>query len=119
MPKKPTVPHKAEASSTAPVMNPTKANEVADLPEDAVALLVWRKFTGPQPLTIVVTKASWEMNKKVVMDSGATFNPNRIYEFDSPTGPTGRKTTFHLQDVVGWAANVHSGIVTAPPGFTV
>ena len=114
----PTVDRMAK-SETAPVMNPTNASEVEDLPKDAVALLVWRKFTGPQPMTIVVTKASWEMNKKVVMDQGAAFNPDRIYEFDSPTNPKGRRTTFMLQDVIGWAANVHSGIIQAPPGLKV
>lgn len=105
--------------ATAPVMNPTGAAEVEDLPQDAVALLVWRKFTGPQPMTVVVTKASWEMNKKVVMDQGATFNPDRIYEFDSPTNPKGRRTTFMLQDVIGWAASVDTGIVKPPAGLKV
>lgn len=106
-------------SASAPVMNPTKASEVEDLPEDAVALLVWRKFTGPQPMTIVVTKASWEMNRKVVMNAGSQFLPERVYEFDSPTSPNGRRTTFMLQDVIGWAANVHSSIIQAPPGLKV
>lgn len=86
-----------------------KGDELEDLPKDAVALLVWRKFTGPQPMTIVVTQASWEMNRKVVMDQGARFNPERIYEFDSPTNSKGRRTTFMLQDVIGWAANVDVG----------
>jgi len=84
---------------------------VEDLPEDAVALLVWRNFTGNQSMTLVVTKASWEMNKKVVMDAGFTFMEGRIYEFESPTNPKGRKTIFHLQDVVGWVANVDTGII--------
>ena len=110
---------KMAAPASAPVMNPTDVREVEDLPNDAVALLVWRKFTGPQPMTIVVTKASWEMNRKVVMDQGACFNPDRIYEFDSPTNPAGRRTTFMLQDVIGWAANVHSSIIQAPPGLKV
>ncbi len=113
-----TLPPKAGAQS-APVMNPTKASEVEDLPQDAVALLVWRKFTGPQPMTIVVTKASWEMNRKVVMNAGAQFLPERVYEFDSPTNPKGRRTTFMLQDVIGWAANVDTGIVPAPSGLKV
>jgi hypothetical protein len=104
---------------TAPVMNPTKASEGENLPKDAVALLVWRKFTGPQPMTIVVTRNSWEMNKKVVMDAGFQFVPERIYEFDSPTNPKGRKTTFMFQDVIGWAANVDTGIIAAPPGLKV
>lgn len=97
----------------------TPPNSVADakssddLPKDAVALLVWRNFTGSQPMTLVVTRASWEMNKKVVMDQGSTFTPDRIYEFDSPTNERGRKTTFHLQDVVGWAANYDTGIIPA------
>lgn len=110
---------KKNAPATAPVMNPTNASEVEALPKDAVAILVWRKFAGAQPMTIVVTKASWEMNKKTVMDGGATFNPDRIYEFDSPTNPRGRKTTFMLQDVIGWAANVDTGIVPAPSNLKV
>ncbi len=104
---------------TAPVMNPIKAIEVEDLPKDAVALLVWRKFTGPQPMTIVVTRASWVMNREVVMNAGAKFIPDRIYEFDSPTNPKGRKTTFMLQDVIGWAANVDTGVIVAPPDLKV
>lgn len=106
----------APKPATAPVTvtSPTNANEVGDLPKNAVALLVWRKFAGAQPMTIVVTKESWEMNKKTVMDGGATFNPDRIYEFDSPTSPKGRKTIFHLQDVIGWAANLDMGAVSAP-----
>lgn len=102
-----------------PIMNPTQASGVEELPNDAVALLVWRKFTGAQPMTIVVTKASWEMNKKVVVDTGMQFIPERIYEFDSPPNPQGRKTTFHLQDVIGWAANVHTGVIPAPKGLKV
>ena len=101
--------------ATAPVMNPTNASGVEDLPRDAVALLVWRKFAGGQPMTLIVTKKSWEMNKKVVMDAGFQFVPERIYEFESPTNPKGRKTVFHLQDVVGWAANFNTGIIM-PPG---
>ncbi len=116
--RKPTVERAAHGNPT-PGPNPTNASEVEDLPQDAVALLVWRRFTGPQPMTIVVTKASWEMNRKVVMDAGATFLPERVYEFDSPTNPRGRRTTFMLQDVIGWAANVHSSIIAAPPGLKV
>ena len=95
------------------------AHEVEDLPKDAVALLVWRKFTGSQPMTIVVTKASWEMNREVVMNSGAHFHSERVYEFDSPTNPKGRRTTFMLQDVIGWAANVDTDIVPVPPDLKV
>ena len=96
---------------TAPVMNPTGASEMEDLPKDAVALLVWRTITGPHPMTVVVTRASWDMNKKVVMDDGHKFNPDRIYEFESPTNPKGRKTIFHFQGVTGWAANIDTGII--------
>lgn len=99
------------APTTVPVITPE------ELPHDAVALHVWRNFTGVQPMTIVVTRASWDMNKKVVMDGGARFNPDRIYEFESPTNPQGRRTTFHLQDVVSWAASVYTGIVPAPAGI--
>lgn len=92
---------------TAPIVNPTQATGVEDLPNDAVALLVYRGFTGPNPMTIVVTRASWDMNKQVLMNDGMKFLNDRIYEFESPVNPAGRKTTFHLQDVVGWAANTH------------
>lgn len=102
-----------------PAPNPAQATGVEDLPDDAVALLVWRKFTGPQPMTIVVTRASWNMNKKVLMDAGMKFDSERVYEFDSPVNPKGRKTTFCLQDVIGWAANVHTGIIPAPKGLKV
>lgn len=95
-------------------INPTGASgQVNDLPSDAVALLVWREGFGPQPLTIVVSKRSWEMNQKVVADAGSQFHPDRIYEFESPTNPKGRKTIFHLQKVIGWAANIDTGIVPA------
>ncbi len=104
--KEPTI-----AGPNASVTNPTKATDVDDLPEDAVALLVWRKFTGPQPMTIIVTRASWEENRKVVMATGGVFHYERIYEFESPVNLKGRRTTFHLQDVIGWAANVDTGIV--------
>jgi hypothetical protein len=108
-----------QTPETAPVVNPTGAKEMEDLPRDAVALLVWRGFTGPQPMTLVVSRASWDMNRKVVMDQGSQFNRERIYEFESPTNPKGRKTVFHLQDVVSWAANVDTGIVPAPSGLKV
>ncbi len=115
--------HKASRNQNgkgpAPITNPTNVSEVENLPQDAVALLVWRKFCGPQPMTLVVTKASWEMNKKVVMDAGMQFVPERIYEFESPTNSKGRKTIFYLQDVLGWAANFHSSIIQAPPGLKV
>ena len=109
----------SKPNSSKQLVDPPKAEQMEDLPQDAVALLVWRNFTGAQPMTLVVTKASWEMNKKAVMDDGAKFNPDRIYEFDSPTNPQGRRTTFHLQGVTGWAANVHSTIIQAPPGLKV
>jgi len=97
--------------ATAPVMNPTDVEGMKDIPEDAVALLVWRKDLGPQPLTVVVTRASWDMNKKVLMDHGMQFNPERVYEFDSPTNLKGRKTIFHFQGVTSWAGNVFTGII--------
>ncbi len=93
------------------VVDPTGAIGVADLPSDAVALFIWRKFSGSQPFIIVVTLASWLMNKQVVVDAGFSFDPERIYEFESPSSPEGRKTVFHLQDVIGWAASVDTGTV--------
>jgi len=91
--------------------NLRQTREVEDLPSDAVALLVWRTFTGAQPMTLVVTKASWEMNEEVIIHAGFKFVEGRIYEFESPINPEGRKTIFHLQDVIGWAANVDTGII--------
>lgn len=93
------------------VVNPTSVSSVDDLPADQVALMVWREITGPQPMTIIITRASWDMNKKVVMDAGAIFVPSRIYEFESPINDQGRKTIFHLQGVVGWMANIGTGII--------
>ena len=107
-----TLPRKEPTTTpvTAPVTNSTTTPVVDDLPEDAVALLVWRKFTGPQPMTIIVTKESWDKNKKAVMDTGGVFHYERIYEFESPVNLKGRQTTFHLQDVIGWAANVGTDV---------
>lgn len=87
----------------------TPANELKNLPKDAVALLVWRGFTGSQPLTIVVTKESWLINEEAVVNNGFAFDPGRAYKFVSPVSPEGRQTTFLFQDVVGWAANVDNG----------
>lgn len=88
-----------------------------ELPNDAVAVLVWRKFTGPQPLTIVVTKDSWERNRDLVRKTN--FVADTVYEFHSPQSPAGRTSVFQLTDVVGWAGNVHSSIVAAPKGLKV
>ena len=95
------------------VVNPTNVTSVDNLPSDHIALLVWREITGPQPMTIIITRQSWDMNKKVVRDDGFKFEPNRIYEFEGPTTSKGRKTIYHLQGVVGWMANIHSGIIPA------
>ena len=103
----------APAAAAEAVVNPTNVTSADDLPADHVALLVWREITGPQPMTVVITRASWEMNKKVVMNAGFKFEPNRIYEFESPTNEKGRKTIFHFQGVVGWMANIDTGIVSA------
>ena len=97
----------------APEAAGAEAASVNDLPQDHVALLVWREITGPQPMTIIVTRASWDTNKKVVMEAGAKFEPSRIYEFESPINDQGRKTIFHFQGVVGWMANIGTGIVPA------
>lgn len=103
----------APPSAADAVVNPTNVTSMNDLPTDHIALLVWREITGPQPMTIVITRASWDMNKKVIMDAGFEFNPKRIYEFESPTNEKGRKTIFHLAGVVGWMANLDTGIVPA------
>ena len=97
----------------APIINPTKATGMEDLPEDVVALLVWRNFTGNQPMTIVVTKESWMRNHKIAQSS-RLFHPDRIYIFDSPVNEAGRQTVFQLQGIVGWAANVYVGDQNGP-----
>ena len=94
--------------------NPTGVVNVDELPDDQVALLVWRKDFGPQPITVVVSRQSWDMNKKIVMDVGFAFLPDRIYEFESPVNAMGRKSIFHFQNVTSWIANVGTGIVTPP-----
>lgn len=95
------------------VVNPTNVTSVDNLPKDHIALLVWREITGPQPMTIIITRKSWEMNKQVIMNNGFQFEPKRIYEFESPTTDGGRKTIFHLAGVVGWMANICTGIIPA------
>ncbi len=91
--------------------DPASFKDVNALPDDAVALLVWREGFGGQPLTIIITQASWDMNKKRLMSDGQQFFPDHVYEFESPTNEGGRKSIFHLQKVIGWCANIHSGIV--------
>jgi len=90
--------------------DPATLKDVNQLPDDAVALLVWRDGFGPQPLTIIISQASWDTNKERVKKAGR-FQAEFLYEFESPTNEQGRKSTFHLQKVIGWCANVHSGIV--------
>lgn len=97
------------AKDTPLEVDPTGSINMGDIPSDAVVLLVWRRFSGAEPFTIIVTPASWVMNKQVVVNAGFSFDPERIYEFESPPDKKGRKTIFHLQDVIGWAANVHTG----------
>ena len=89
------------------------AKNVNDLSNEEVGLLVWREGFGPDPLTIVVSKASWDTNKKIIEEAGSVFDPNHVYVFESPVSAQGRKTTFHLQKVMGWCANSYSGIVPA------
>lgn len=93
------------------IEDPTALKDVNQLPDDAVSLLVWRDGFGPQPLTIIISKASWDMNRERV-GMAERFKPDSIYEFESPTNEQGRKSIFHLQKVIGWCANVHSGIIS-------
>lgn len=92
--------------------NPTGVVNVEELPDDHVALLVWRKEFGTAPLTVVVSRASWDMNKQALMDDGYKFDHERVYEFESPINATGRKSIFHFEGVIGWIANVGTGIIT-------
>lgn len=91
--------------------DPAQHSDVNSLPDDCVALLIWRDGFEMNPLTIIITQASWDMNKKRLMDDGAQFFPEHVYEFESPVNEAGRKSIFHLQKVIGWCANIHTGIL--------
>ena len=56
-------------------------------------------------MTIVVSKEAWDRNKKIVKSS-RQFHEDQVYTFESPVNGEGRQSVFHLQDVIGWAANV-------------
>lgn len=94
--------------------DPAAFDNVNSLPDDAVALLIWREDFGGQPLTIIISQASWDATKKRIMNDGHHFNVDSAYEFESPTNAQGRKSLFYLQKVIGLCANVHTGIVPAP-----
>ena len=81
-----------------------------NLPQDAVALMVWTRHTGPQPVTIIVSRDSFEKNRERVKQSG-TFMAENVYQFESPVNPSGRKTVYQLSGVVGWVGNLYTGIV--------
>lgn len=84
-------------------VNPTS------VPEDAVILIVWLKAHPAGPITAVVTRDSWEMNRKVIMDNGSQFNPDRVYEFDGPIDQdTKRRNLIQLQGVQSWIASIPS-----------
>lgn len=87
--------------------------ETRQLPKDAVALMLWRVASeyGPEPLTIVVTRNSWEAFKQVVINDGQKIDPDKVYHLESPANPNGRRTEFFLSRVVAFAASFHSGIV--------
>lgn len=100
--------------------DPAAFKDVNALPDDAVALLIWRNDFGGQPLTIIITRASWDMNKERLMKDGHQFFPEHVYEFESPVNEQGRKSIFHLQKVIGWCANIHTGIkLVAKPKLVV
>lgn len=92
-----------------PGMQPGTKN-ADDLPPDQVALMIWHAG-APGGMTVIVTRASWDMNLKAVMNEDHQFNPDRIYEFESPINAKGRKMIHHFQGVKGWVANIHTGIV--------
>lgn len=92
--------------------NPTGVVNVDELPADHVALLVWRDKFGATPLTVVVSRQSWDMNVKTLMDDGYKFDHERVYEFESPVNAMGRKSIFHFEGVIGWIANVGTGIIS-------
>lgn len=83
-----------------------------EVTNDVVALMVWQDISSsaPQPTTVVVTRESWERNHRLVTMDGftRTDGPTRTYRFESPVDERGRRTIFHFQKVVGWAANVHT-----------
>jgi len=85
------------------------------LPEDAVAVLVWREGVE-DTLTMIVSKASWLKNYQIVKKHGQ-FLPDHVYEFESEQNANGRKSVFQIQDVKSWGANIHSPIiqVAKPP----
>ena len=89
-----------------PKMDPTKPNMAEELPNDAVALVVWRECTGPQPMTVVVTRDSWERNRKFAVREGK-IDPERAYVFESPINHLNRQSTFFLQGVTSWVGNVY------------
>ena len=91
-------------------MDPNNTIDMEEMPQDAVALVVWRTITGPNPMTIVVTRDSWDENRDHVANLGF-FEPTFTYQFESPVNPKGRKTVFQLQGVVSWAAHVYTGII--------
>lgn len=94
-----------------PGMQPGTKN-ADDLPPDQVALMIWHAG-APGGMTVIITRASWEMNLKAVMAEGHQFNLDRIYEFESPINAKGRKHIHHFTGVKGWVANVSTGIIPA------
>lgn len=94
----------------ADVQNPTGVlPDVNKLPNDAVALIIWRK-DHPQPMPVIVTRESFERNRHLV-ETKKMFMPETVYIFDSPTNEQGRKSVFQFSGVTSWVGNYHSGIV--------
>ena len=93
-----------------PPMNPAGIQDVDQIPKDAVAVLVFREHCGPQPTTIIVTKASYEnFLERMVADGGIKLE--ETYEFESPKAPKGRRSRFWFTRVVGITCNYDTGVL--------
>ena len=88
------------------------AEQLQNLPPNLVALMLWRdpKEYGPDPITFVVTKASFEYMQKKIKSEGE-ITPEKLYWFDTPQNPQGRRSVFYFTRVVGMMGNFHSPII--------
>jgi hypothetical protein len=92
-------------------MNPTGVADVNEIPNDAVAVMIWRASCGPNPTTIIATRQSYDwFLERMVAEGG--LSQKETYEFESPTPPQGRKSRFWFTDVTGITINYHSGVIT-------
>lgn len=92
--------------------NPTGAMDINKLPQDAVALVVFREECGPQPTTVVITKKSYEAFVERISEDGG-ISKEVTYEFDSPTNQFARRSKFFFSRVTGVIVNFYTGVVPA------